>query len=71
MVEIGSKCIKINGNQQADAIEGLKKSVLKKNKKQIKIKLSYLCEMVPKSPSWGNRAGRRLRIADDLSRGQF
>jgi len=29
------------------------------------------CEMVPKSPSWGNRAGRRLRIADDLFRGQL
>jgi len=29
------------------------------------------CEMVPKSPSWGNRAGRRLRIVDDLSRGQL
>jgi len=27
--------------------------------------------MVPNSPSWGNRAGRRLRIADDLSRGQL
>jgi len=29
------------------------------------------CEMVPKSPSWGNRAGRRLRIADDHSRRQL
>jgi len=27
--------------------------------------------LVPKSPSWGNRAGRMLRIADDLSRGQL
>jgi len=26
--------------------------------------------MVPKSPSWGNRAGRRLRIADDLGSGR-